>query len=200
MRVFKLDHDEPELCDKRTVRVSKYFERVTIVVGESDTMMHGNLLDESYGGLGVVLDDVSGFEVYDEVKIIREGVPLHAVITNIREEDCILGLQWKAVAISRHAREKLDASSDRFGDEKMLGFVRLVPSSVYSMWRFYESHKLVQLQEAAERLRRQAASFGVSSLKPIILALDAAIESNDEPAVLKHLNRLVEACVDLCDA
>lgn len=80
-------------------RYSRFLPEDNQVTVSSDTGLHftADVVDESFGGIGVVCENQSGLEEGLEVTVHLEEAEYDAVIVSIRpdEEDTVhLGLKW----------------------------------------------------------------------------------------------------------
>ncbi len=76
----------------------------------------GVIVDESYGGIGLLLDDVQGLTVGQNVQVVYYGAPVNAIIRRILDEfegRCEVGIEWiKASAKDARPTDAAPAAAD----------------------------------------------------------------------------------------
>ena len=153
------------------------------------------LMDESFGGIGVQFHSKVPFRAGQELEVSYGGVEMCAVVRHVTvsDEGTRVGFEWKAAGVSRELREAVAAHD---GDEDYLQFLVALPSGFYMMWKLFESGKWFELNETADRLLRLAKRCNVSSVTQHVERLQAAIEQPEPKGpTRKALDALMAQCV-----
>ena len=189
--------------DKRASERLMPTQATVVVSGKEMQPVQARLLDESFGGIGVLVPpgiSLSG-EVDVELSQAQGGIRCVAFVRNIRptDEGGRVGLEWKAQALSRGLRRLLqaDKSSQR---HKSLG--RILPGGLSVMWKLYEDGKWQHIIDSADRLRKEAAACEVHELREPIDAFQSRLRTEIESAgeemnkiVRLELDRLIATCI-----
>ena len=161
-----------------------------------------SVLDESFGGLGILVpaEVKLGKEVDVELSKAMGGVRSVALVRHIRPSanGDRIGLEWKALALSRCLRDLLQAQQS---SDKHKSLARLLPGGLSVMWKLYEGGRWEQTLQSAQRLKKEAAGCQVHDLSEPIEQFDkavrAAMDSGEKPkeTVRLELDRLILRCI-----
>ena len=174
-----------------------------IVHGLTAEPVTANVIDESFGGIGIEIPVKlnQGDDVDIAVNVEYGGVTCIALVRHISAMDdgTKMGLEWKAQALSRCLREILSADTQVNRD-----LTRILPGGLSMMWKLFEARRWEFLLDSADRLRREVASAGIQELSQPITEFQEAVQSViDVPSaessnqVCNALNGLIGHCVRL---
>lgn len=164
---------------------------------DSGLASKAHVIDESFGGIGLIFEANPNLAIEQEIEISYNGVRLFAVIRHIqpqRDGTCRLGLQWKASNLAHRAEgHVVENENDRF--------IKLIPSGIYMMWKLFESESWDGLWESTERLKREAAIHGIHDLaSPVDQLQDTLDRTEDAREIRQSLDRLIAECIRLTEA
>lgn len=196
MKIELLDSDE-QLAGKRRLTRVKGDSKQVVLWGDSEHAEHGEVVDESFGGIGLRFDTSLQFTAEQEFEVSYNGVQLWAVVRHVTEDDAgrhRVGLEWKASGLSRAARQTIEDDRD---DVELSKFKETLPGGLYMMWRLFECGEWFQLGEKADKLRRLASRCEFAeTLSNRVRRLQAAVELPDpKESSRKALLSLIEECV-----
>lgn len=158
-----------EIADLRaTHRVAPSQPTVTIF-GNGIKPIQVQLLDESFGGIGVLVAEhvKLGKEVDVELSQALGGIRSVALVRNIQPstDGNRVGLEWKALALSRYINDVLQAGKT---SNKHRSLSRILPGGLSVMWKLYEGGRWEHILESADRLGEEATEGSVAELTPAI--------------------------------
>lgn len=199
---------EPEVARemRETVRFESKLRDIT-VRDEDGKQFSAEVLDESFGGLGLRIGTKQPVEVGAELELTYNGVRMWAKLQNIApavDGSERWGMAWKAVGIASRARRICEPvhvhdSSDP-AKKHLARFVDMLPGGLYMMWNLFEHAKWRELDEAADRLAGSAKRCGLQSIgKPVELLRHALRKGVRLGELRKLLDELVEFCLDETD-
>ena len=195
MRI-ELSDPETQAPGKRQLTRVKADSKQVVLCDDSGEHEQGEVIDESFGGIGLSFPAGRCFQIGEELEVSYGGVQLSAVVRHatVGADACRVGLEWKAVGLSRAARQSLTATQ---GQSEVSRFKSALPSGFYMMWRLLESEQWVQLAETADRLRRLASKCDfVDAITSYVEALEEAVaQSEPAKATRQALVDLIDACV-----
>ena len=193
-----------DLDDMRaTHRVAPSQPTVTIF-GNGIKPIQVRLLDESFGGIGVLVPHHAtlGKEVDVELSQALGGIRSVALVRNIQPTDDgnRVGLEWKALALSRYLNDVLQAGkvSRKHGS---LG--RILPGGLSVMWKLYEGGRWEHILESADRLGEEATEGNIPELSNSITdfkrEVKSAIATKDSNLIREkvrvELDKLILKCI-----
>jgi hypothetical protein len=191
---LELIHPGGQASGRRLRRI-KADSKLVFLHASSDKPEKCELLDESFGGIGVRFHSHVPFQTGQELEVSYNGVEMCAVVRHVTTSHTgtRVGFEWKAAGVSREVRE---AVASHAGDDDVFQFLVALPSGFYMMWKLFESEKWFELKETADRLLRLAKRCKVTTLKEHVEALQSAIDLPEprEPT-RKALDVLMEKCV-----
>ena len=169
------------------------------------------VVDESFGGIGLVVADASGLTSGTKITLIYNGGPMWAVVRHVAPDEGgkhRLGLQWtgsdsseRAVhrcesrALSAQAAEPAAAPST----EDASWFVEEVPAGVRKMWDLFENQRWDDLVRTTSHLKQVAAFLGFDQIAADTNHLHEVIEQGAPKAqVQTALETVIEACTRIC--
>lgn len=196
MKIELQDSGEPNSGKRRLRRIPGDTKQV-VLWDDSGQSEQGEVIDESFGGIGLRFDTEFRFEAGQEFEVSYNGVQLWAVVRHVATIDAgssRVGLEWKAVGLSRMARETMTDGCD---GQELAVFKETLPSGLYMMWRLFECEKWFELGEKAGNLRSLARKCEFSeTLTGYVRGLQDAVELEDpkDPS-RKALHALIEECI-----
>lgn len=177
-----------------------------VLIGLDDEPVPAVVIDESFGGIGVAapIKIQAGSQLGMELTVETGALRSVALIrhTTALPSGCRLGLEWKALALSRGLRELLNLGQSSTTNQQL---IRILPGGLSVMWKLYEAKRWEHLLASADRLRKEAAACHVHSLsKPIDNFQDAIRHSmtdqsaeDVEDVVQRELTQLIATCVEV---
>lgn len=150
---------------RATARVSPNVDTYVTLFGREIEPLNVQLIDESFGGIGVLVPShiKLGKEVDIELSQALGGIRSVALVRHIRETESgnRVGLEWKALALSRYLRDVLHVG-ERSTRHRSL--CRILPGGLSVMWKLYEGGRWPNLIDSADRLREEAANCHLQEL------------------------------------
>ncbi len=192
---LELVNQSDEASGRRMTRI-KAESKLVFLHAQSATREECDLIDESFGGIGVCFHSNVPFRAGQELEVSYDGVEMCAVVRHVTVGDTgtRVGFEWKAAGVSRELRE---AVATHEGEDDYLQFLVALPSGFYMMWKLFESEKWFELNETADRLLRLAKRCNVTSVTEHVEALQIAIEcSAPREPTRKALDALMHHCVE----
>ena len=151
---LELVNSSDQASGRRMTRI-KADAKLVFLHAHSTEREECELIDESFGGIGVLFQSKVPFRSGQELEVSYNGVEMCAVVRHITvgDEGTRVGFEWKAAGVSRELRE---AVARHNGQDDYLQFLVALPSGFYMMWKLFESEKWFELNETADRLLRLA--------------------------------------------
>lgn len=161
------------------------------------------VLDESFGGLGIAapVKIEAGAEIDIKMSDGMGGIRTVALVRHAKPlpSGTRVGLEWKAMALSRCLRDLLSAQKT---SKKHQSLSRILPGGLSVMWKLFEGGRWEHLIDGADRLRKESAACNVQELSAPIERFQATVrdamkdESKDpREAVRLALDGLILKCV-----
>ena len=141
------------------------------------------VMDESFGGIGIVLQDGPLLDIGDEVEISCDGTPMSGVVRNIAAEEAgrqRIGVEWRS--------KDLDAT-DTSTDEA------LIEARLFMLFRMWETGNRDEIYSTVQTLRGEAETLGLSDL---VAASDALGQALQVDRTKQDVHQALEALVDAC--
>ncbi len=140
--------------------------------------------DESFGGIGLIVDDLGPLAVGMQLDLNYDGVPMAGVVKSIVDEKPSgyrMGVEWTdGVAEAR----------DEDGGFRVEG-------SLLMLIRMWQSSEWTELRRTAETLRREAEQFGAREVERTARTLRDALDNRlPKEAILAAVETLVEICTE----
>lgn len=152
-------------CQRATARVAPSENTFVTLFGREIEPIKVRLLDESFGGIGVLVPShiTLGKEVDIELSQALGGIRSVALVRHIRETEDgnRVGLEWKALALSRYLRDVLYVGES---SKRHRSLCRILPGGLSVMWKLYEGGRWPNLIDSADRLRAEAANCRLEEL------------------------------------
>ena len=166
-------------------------------------MVPGVVLDESFGGLGLMFTERVRLNVDENIQIAHNGVRAWAVVRHIAVSNvltCRVGLEWKAAALSRRARAAmsrgaLQPTNDSREAKRRARFLSLIPGGVNVLWKLFDAGNWPALVNSLERLRRESSACAIEELNVLAGEVESLIEGN---ANSQHIRPALDALVEYC--
>jgi hypothetical protein len=194
---MKADKNE---SGRRSTRVPSELKHVTLFSDSTDSLS-GEVIDESFGGIGLRFEVAPDLQPEQEVEVSYDGVETYAVVRHSGSDGqggYRIGLQWKAHLLAREARELQQNWTSHSGDSKMDSFIQMLPGGVFMMWKFFEAGKSLDLLDTTERLQGEARHCGIDTLASHVKEVQTVV-SADEPkqVIRKALCSLIKECIQV---
>jgi hypothetical protein len=200
MRIELTKNVDANDSGRTSTRVPSELKYVTLIL-DSTHSISGEVIDESFGGIGLRFELSPELIVDQEVEVSYDGVETSAVVRHSGSDGKgghRIGLQWKAQMLAREARDLQQMWATHSGDKKMDSFVQMLPGGVFMMWKFFEAGKSWNLLETTDRLQGEARHCGIDTLKPLVQAVQRAVAEGDpKDVVRKALCSLIEQCIQV---
>jgi hypothetical protein len=196
MKIKLQDSGEPDDSKRRLTRIKGGSKKV-VLLGDSEQFDQGEVVDESFGGIGLRFNTELPFEAGQEIEVSYNGVQLWTIVRHVTIDDAgnsRVGLEWKANSFSRIARQTMPDSRD---GQELAEFKKVLPSGFYMMWRLLECKKWLQLEEKADNLRRLASKceFADTVASYVRVLQDAIKLAEPEEGIKRALYALIEECI-----
>ena len=196
MRIELRDTGEPVDSKRKSTRIKGGSKQV-VLWSDSEQSDQGEVINESFGGIGLRFNMGLPFEAGQECEVSYDGVELCAVVRHVTIDDVgnsHIGLEWKAAGLSRVVRQTI---ADRHDAQELTEFEKALPSGCYMMQRLLECEKWFQLGEKAENLRRLASKCEFADkLTNYVRKLQDAIKlAEPQNHSRKALDSLIEECI-----
>lgn len=140
--------------------------------------------DESFGGIGLIVEDLGPLEVGTPLDLNYDGVPMAGVVKSIVDDPPSgyrIGVEWT------------DSVAEACHDDG--GF--RVDGSLLMLIRMWQSGEWTELRRTAETLRGEAEQFGAREVEHSARALrDALDDCLPKEAILAAVDGLVEVCTE----
>jgi hypothetical protein len=159
---------------------------------------NGVVVNESFGGVGIVFDEPLPVQNPSEIDVAYHGVPTKAIVRHVTafsKGGCMIGVHWKASAIAEQSEAlvKLCERRDLQIPDTLARFIELLPGGVQLMLRLHENQRWVELSEAIDRLAQDAAATGIRGTDECLTVLMELLEdAPDATAIRKGLDMLIE--------
>ncbi|MEX0937946.1 MAG: hypothetical protein WDZ59_08790 [Pirellulales bacterium] len=169
----------------------RQWSRFLARVGEVSIRLEGGderqamAVDESFGGIGLVVDDAAGLEYGQEVVVSYDGATLYAIVKYVApngEGRHRVGLQWQI----KHDLEG--------GKHKRLAQLE---SRLFALFRLLEVGDWEGLANAAELLQEEARNLGADALCESAAGLQQRLAEN---RTRNGIQSAIEAIVDACSS
>jgi hypothetical protein len=178
----------PELSHGALPSERRKWGRFVADVGElvvhvaSDDCRPAELLDESFGGIGLLLCDGTRLFVDRQVEVSYDGIAIGGVVRAIEPFDgdrYRVSIEWEPIGTHVTCHTK--------GGEKIEG-------RLFMLFRMWESANWDELAATAAKLAKEAENLGVKELVRPANTLNEVIESSAPKAdICKALDALVDA-------
>ncbi len=198
MRIELSTDSSKNVSGRRSTRVQSELKHVTLF-SDAETSHAGEVVDESFGGIGLRFADCPGLRPGQEVEISYNGVETCAVVRHSRREGhdgYRIGLQWKAEYLANEVRE-LNIKRTSRGDESPIdSFVQMLPGGIVMMWKFFEAGKSLELMETTGRLQREGRHCGIQSLNTFVDRVQTVLADAEPRKVVREaLCSLIDECM-----
>jgi HPt (histidine-containing phosphotransfer) domain-containing protein len=179
--------DRPDLSTDERRKWARFLARV----GEVRLRLNdgeerpATAVDESFGGIGIVVEDATGLDFGREVVVSYDGTTMDAIVKYIapdRQGRHRIGLQWQI---------KHDLES---GQHKRLAQLE---SRLFALFRLLEIGDWEGLANAATLLREEARTIGADALCESAARLQQQLEEN---RTRNGIQCAIEAIVDACSS
>ena len=170
------------------------------------------VVDESFGGIGLVVKDATGLAGGSKITLIYNGCPMWANVRHVASEPeggHRLGLQWTGSEAAERAVERCESRAqlakptDPCDPESQVEgaewFVEEVPAGVRKMWDLFENERFEDLLRTSDHLKLVAAFLGFEQIVVETDRLHRAIEQGaSKSKVQGALEIVIEACTRVC--
>lgn len=158
--------------------------KLVVSVAPSD-QRNAEVLDESFGGIGVVIDDASGLEPGLDLDLNYEGVLMRGTVRSVRPYEggrYRVGIEW--------APSQSHAPEIRDGNPQIQGRLRI-------LLRMWEAGRWTELARAVACLKREAEALCLEPVVRHAAALLALLDDTPLPTTTPQpLVALVDACLN----
>ncbi len=145
--------------------------------------LNAEVLDESFGGIGLLLEEGDPLEVGTEVSLFYDGTPMRGVVRNVRDSGdgkIRVGLEWVATATDCSARAAESCIEER----------------LFLLFHMWEARRCQVLADTARQLMRDAYNLGRDELAGRAETLHEVVQQGgSERDVHRALQTLVDAVV-----
>lgn len=145
--------------------------------------LNAEVLDESFGGIGLLLEEGSPLEVGSEVSLFYDGTPMRGVVRNVRDSGdgkIRIGVEWITTAMDRSTRAAESCIEER----------------LFLLFHMWEARRWRVLADTARQLMRDAQDLGRDELAGRAEVLHEAVQQEgSERDVHRALRALVDAVV-----
>ena len=151
---------------------------------EGGSPLHADFLDESFGGIGLLLDKPDHLEVGSAISLHYDGVPMRGMVrsvANASEAKVRVGVEWIAAA----PEEIADPAK------------ALVEERLFLLFRLWEAGKWQALRTAAWQLMRDADAHAWHDVVQSADVLRTAVEQDASQATVRQA---IEGIVDALTA
>ena len=197
MKIELKDSTEQFANERRLTRIHGDSKQV-VLWNDIGIVAQGEVVDESFGGIGLQFDSSFRFVTGQEFEVSYNGVSVWAVVRHVTESDAgyRVGFEWKAACFSRAARQATNDASDAI---ELANFKEALPGGLYMMWRLLECEEWYQLGEKADRLRRLASRCEFAeTVNNHVRQLQESLQLADpRNASREALQSLIEACIQV---
>lgn len=193
--------------------------REVAVMHSNGTQLKGVVVDESFGGVGLLVESSIAVDVGVELKIVIDGAILPSIVRNVtRKADgsCRIGLQWPKTerkgtstrtrnsasrsAASPEATENPAVENHTENPAARQAFLAEIPSGVFKLSTFFEAGNWGSLRKSLERLAVQSEQQGAPELAaPIAQILKGLDLRSDRNSLAQSFDLLIESCLMLVD-
>jgi hypothetical protein len=144
---------------------------------------NAKVVDESFGGIGVVVDDASGLEPGLDLNLNYEGVPMRGTVCSVWPYEGgrhRVGIEW--------TRSQSHVPEGHDGKTQIQGRLRI-------LFRMWEAGRWTELARAVAYLKREAEA---QHLEPIVRHAAALLATLDETPLPTTTPQPLVALVDAC--
>ncbi len=198
---FSEVHADSE-CDLRSEsRFTGRGGRVTFQLDDGKNYL-GTVINESFGGAGIIFDDRIPVSKSAEIEVTYHGVPTMAIVRHVsafNKGGCMVGVHWKAAAIKAQVAELREVADRRDLNlpDALERFIELLPGGVELMQQLAQNERWPELSEAIDRLSRDAMSAGVYGSNDCLDVLMHLVEDAPNKAhLLNAIDDLVEQYIE----
>lgn len=153
-----------------------------VVEAEAGDTRPADVWDESFGGIGLLMDDVRGLEVGNELKLTYDGTPMRGVVRNVLQQPdgrYRVGIEWQSSG---------DSGRD-FG-----AGAGLIEGRLLVLFRMWEAGEWDALAQTVATLKQQAEDLRLQQLTRRAGVLLDALRGRATAKVPDALADLVDAC------
>ena len=178
---------------------------VTFQTDEGE-QFQGVVVNESFGGAGIVFDDTIPLPKDTEVDVVYHGVSTEAIVrhvTSFAKGGCMVGVHWKASALEEQvqALQQLKTRPDLNLADALSRFIDLLPGGAQLMCRLHDNQRWAELSEAIDRLAQDAAAANIRGTDDCLTVLVHLLEDDpDHDEVRKAVDNLVSRFVEKATA
>jgi hypothetical protein len=178
---------ELESKGKATLNERRQWGRFVSSIGEilidtdGDAQLHADVLDESFGGIGLRVGQADGLEVGAAISLTYDGVPMKGVVRNVThagDAKVRVGIEWITTATNVSAtRGKA-----------------LVEERLFQLFRLWQAGMQQELRAAAWQLERDADAHAMHDIVQLADTLRQAVEQGaSQTTVCQALEEIVDA-------
>ena len=179
--------------------------QVTFQTDEGDDF-HGIVINESFGGAGIVFDATVPVPPNSEVEVLYHGVSTEAIVRHVTafaKGGCMVGVHWKASALAEQLEELAELAKRRDLNlpDPLARFLDLLPGGAQLMFGLHENERWAELSEAIDRLSRDAAAANIRGTDDCLTVLMQLLEEKpDKREARKAIDNLVARFVEKATA
>ena len=177
------------------------YGRVTLRT-EDGRACDGIVVNESFGGVGIVFSEDLQLERAREIEVAYHGTPAMAIVRHVTafsRGGCMVGLHWKSSATQKRVAELTELNNRRELSlpDRLSRFIELLPGGVQLLWSLHASGRWTELAEAVNRLSQDANAARVGGTEECLEVLMQLMEDSPQPKqVQETLERLVNEIVE----
>jgi hypothetical protein len=158
--------------------------KLVVSVAPSD-QRNAKVLEESFGGIGVVIDDASGLEPGLDLSLNYEGVLMRGTVRSVWPHEGSryrVGIEW--------APSQSDDLEGHGGKTQIQGRLRI-------LFRMWEAGRWTEMARAVAHLKREAEAMHLEPIVRHAAELLALLDQTPLPATTpQSLVALVDACLN----
>lgn len=166
----------------------------------------GSAMDESFGGMGLLLQKPPTLKVGQNLEYTQNGLVGSAIVRHITRgpKGYLVGLEWRGANLAQLARE---ASQERAKNppvgftitREREQFLQTLSSSVHMIWSLCEAQNWDELTQYVSRLLERAKSQGIVRLDEPVQALRRRFQNGDtSDAFMRDIVIVVKTCIAIC--
>jgi hypothetical protein len=178
---------ELESKGEATLKERRQWGRFVSSIGEilidtdGDTQLHADVLDESFGGIGLRIDQANSLKVGVAISLTYDGVPMKGVVRSVAhagDAKVRVGIEWIANATNESTTQGK----------------ALIEERLFQLFRLWQADKQQELRTAAWQLERDANAHSMHDIVQLADTLRLAVEQDaSQTTVCQALEEIVDA-------